>query len=406
MQIMLWSKEYEALAPERFLLGRNEVPTRYKGAVATQLRLSKQLAVKLPIWADAAVYIPEGINLEQASSQTTALHKRYYIRPDEVLLDMTGGLGVDFWAMASYARRGVYVEQSSSLIEAACYNLAKLLLNNSITMLQADSTSALTEIIREHSPSLIYIDPARREGILGQKRVYAIEDCSPNLYDVVEEVRRVCTCGSIRILAKLSPMLDIKHTIDSLPSIMSIEIVAVKGEVKELLLLIEPCISPQSPLQVPIRAVDLDTHEERSRFEGTYEEEQRTNSTLADEPERYIYEPNGAVMKSGLFRSIGKRYHLKKLHQHTHLYTSCELVESFPGRAFELEQVVPFTSSNVKKLSRQVPRCMLSVRNFPMDAEALRRKLGVKDGGDLMLIGTTLADESRVLLLCRPLNLY
>lgn len=406
MQIMLWSKEYETLAPERFLLGRNEVPTEYRGAVATQLRFAKSLAIKLPLWREAGAYLPEGINLEQASSQMTALHKRQYVREGEVLLDMTGGLGVDFWAMASQAHRGVYVEQSASLISVARYNLAKLLPDRHISLIQADSTSVLESLIREHKPSLIYIDPARREDVVGTKRVYAIEDCSPNLYSVVQEVRRVCPEGSSRILAKLSPMLDIKHTLDSLNCVTSVEVVAVKGEVKELLLLVDPSKTAVPPLQVPIIATDLDAEGVRSRFEGTYEEEQRAQSAFAHEPLRYLYEPNGAAMKSGLFRCIGQRCHLQKLHQHSHLYTSVDWVESFPGRAFELQEVVPFSSSNVKKLAKQVARCMLSVRNFPMGAEALRAKLGVKDGGELMIIGTTLADESRVLLICRPLNLH
>ncbi|MDO4692875.1 MAG: hypothetical protein Q4A64_08390 [Porphyromonadaceae bacterium] len=401
-QICQWSVEYAGTSANRLLLGSNAIPAAYRPAVATQIKLQQLLRGKLPSLNELGIYIPEGINLEQASGEVSACYKQQFVHPKDILLDMTGGLGIDFWAMAQMVDRAVYVEQSETLYSASAYNLPRLLPNRPISLLHGDSMQMLEELLSQHHPSIIYIDPARREDIMGSKRVYAIEDCTPNLYELIERLKRLSQPP--RLLVKISPMLDIKHTLEHIPYVRQIEIVAVKSQAKELLLMIDLSL-PQFPQdEITIKATDLDVSGQATSFSGTYAEEQASPLLLSPAPLAYIYEPNAALMKSGLYHSLSKRLGTGQLHQHTHLYTSNELLPDFPGRKFHLLEVIPFRSATIKTLKKRIPTSMISCRNFPLKVDALRQKLGIKDGGETMLIGTTLQDGSTALLLCKIIS--
>ena len=101
-------------------------------------------------------------------------------------------------------------------------------------------------------------------------------------------------------------------------------------------------------------------------------------------------------MKSALFRTIAAQTCAALLHPDTHLFWSKEKPESFPGRVFKLEGIIPFDKRSLSALTKT--QTNLSVRNFPESAPALQKKLKLRDGGSRYLIATTLSDSKRVLL--------
>lgn len=401
-QIVGWSEQYATSSADRILLGANDIPQKYREAVAEQLKIKPYLAHKLPHWAKLGVYIPQSINLEQATSELCARYKERYISPEDTLIDMTGGLGVDFAALASVAECAIYVEEDIQTYRAAQYNLPLLLPHTlDYKLLCGCSLDLLPQMLRDYNPSIIYIDPARREGGLRGKRVYAIEDCTPNLYDVSVVLEK--GLSSPRLMAKLSPMLDIKHTLAHLSGVSSIDIISVKSEVKELLLHIEGGL--QIPIEVvPLRCIDLHPSRGEILWSGTLGEEERSDCLLATMPGKYLYEPNGAVMKSGLYKLLGNRFSIEKLSQHTHLYTSARLVEGFPGKVYEVLEQIPFRSSVIKRLHKALPKAMIATRNFPLSTEALRHKLSIADGGDTTLWGVSIGSGTPLLLRCLLLS--
>lgn len=394
--------------PDRIVLGSyREIALEDRTHVATQVRLGAQLRRKLPRWASLGAFVPSPLTLEQCSSQATAeLKARLFVHSTDTILDLTGGLGVDFVALASVAQRGIYVEQSAALVQAAEYNLPRLLPPHTpYSIVAGSSVDSLTELLSTHRPSLLYVDPARREGLDTHRRVYAIEDCTPDLKVILATLLdlRTETGYAPRLVVKLSPMLDLKHSLRSYPSIRGVYIVALRGEVKELLLAFDLAMDTDLPEdEIPIHAIDLSSEGHEHRFTSTYAEEQVATS-YAPQPSRYIYEPNAAIMKSGLFASLGLQLGLKALHQHSHLFTADTLLADFPGRTFECLEVIPFSSSIAKGLRKRLERAEISCRNFPLRPDALRTKLRIASGGDTTLMGTTLLDGAPVLLrLVRP----
>lgn len=393
-EILRYAEKYRDVDPDRILLGKNDVPSELKKAVALQLELKEKVRQKLPEWADCKAYIPTKLSLEQSSSSVVARYKQRFVRPGDIIMDLTGGLGVDstYLNMASGCR-GIYCEMQEELAESAVYNFA-LLLDHPPKVICGDSISYIPDAL-VRGVSFFYVDPARRAGTGGGKeydRKYAIEDCSPNLLELIPMMPQD---GSVRVLCKLSPMLDIAHTLESVGCISQIHIVQHKGEVKELLALCRPGLE-SNPREVPITIADLSSD---TAFRLTLEEERNAVVDMADCFEDYLYLPGGGILKAGAYDSLAIRYGIKPLHPNTHIYTSSNLEKSFPGRILKIREVIPFHNKEIKQLKKRFDSANVFSRNFPLNTNQLKSKLRIKEAESPFLIGVTAFDRECFLVL-------
>jgi len=407
-KIINLTEKYKDLSADRIALSQHIGDTSdERRAVAIQASLRSKLKRKLPSWFEAQVYTPSQLNLEQASSESTALHKRRFVQKEDILLDLTGGMGVDFWALSSVAQRSIYTEQNEELVNATEYNLSKLCKERNIELIHADSMLLLEDLLAKYEPTLIYVDPARREGQKVDKRVYALEDCTPSLQELILRIRALQDKAMhTRILAKVSPMLDITHTLRTIDAIKGIHCIALRGEVKEILLEIYPNsnICEEERLQNTIlTAYNIDSQGNELSFSGTLQEEQTAQPNFTSSLGTFLYEPFGSLLKLGLYNLISERLSVSKLHPNSQLYTNTELIEDFPGRKFRILEIIPYESKIIKRLKLQVPRAQITCRNFPLSAEALRKKLKIEDSNEATIVATTLYDGSLVLILCEVL---
>ena len=404
-KIINLTEKYKDLSADRIALSLHIGDTSdERRAVAIQASLRSKLKRKLPSWFEAQAYIPSQLNLEQASSEPTALHKRRFVQKEDILLDLTGGMGVDFWALSSVAQRSIYTEQNEELANATEYNLGKLCEERNIELINADSMLLLEDLLTKYKPTLIYVDPARREGQKIDKRVYALEDCTPSLQELILRIRALQDKAMhTRILAKVSPMLDITHTLRTIDAIKGIHCIALRGEVKEILLEICPNsnICEEERLQnTMLTAYNIDSLGKELSFSGTLQEEQTAQPNFTSSLGTFLYEPFGSLLKLGLYNLISERLSVSKLHSNSQLYTNTELIENFPGRKFRILEIIPYESKIIKRLKSQVSRAQITCRNFPLSAEALRKKLKIEDSNEATIVATTLYDGSLVMILC------
>ena len=404
-KIINLTEKYKDLSADRIALSQHIGDTSdERRAVAIQASLRSKLKRKLPSWFEAQVYIPSQLNLEQASSEPTALHKRRFVQKEDILLDLTGGMGVDFWALSSVAQRSIYTEQNEELANATEYNLGKLCKERNIELIHADSMLLLEDLLTKYEPTLIYVDPARREDQKADKRVYALEDCTPSLQELILRIRTLQDKAIYtRILAKVSPMLDITHTLRTIDAIKGIHCIALRGEVKEILLEIYPNsnICEKERLQnTLLTAYNIDSQGNELIFSGTLLEEQTAQPSFTSSLGTFLYEPFGSLLKLGLYNLISERLSVNKLHPNSQLYTNTELIEDFPGRKFRILEIIPYESKIIKRIKSQVPRAQITCRNFPLSAEALRKKLKIEDSNEATIVATTLYDGSLVMILC------
>ena len=407
-KIINLTEKYKDLSADRIALSQHIGDTSdERRAVAIQASLRSKLKRKLPSWFEAQVYIPSQLNLEQASSEPTALHKRRFVQKEDILLDLTGGMGVDFWALSSAAQRSIYTEQNEELANATEYNLGKLCKERNIELIHADSMLLLEDLLTMYGPTLIYVDPARREGQKGDKRVYALEDCTPSLQELILRIRALQDKAMhTRILAKVSPMLDITHTLRTIDAIKGIHCIALRGEVKEILLDIYPNsnICEEERLQnTMLTAYNIDSLGKELSFSGSLQEEQTAQPNFTSSLGTFLYEPFGSLLKLGLYNLISERLSVSKLHPNSQLYTNTELIEDFPGRKFRILEIIPYESKIIKRIKSQVPRAQITCRNFSLSAEALRKKLKIEDSNEATIVAPTLYDGSLVMILCEVL---
>ncbi len=348
-----------------------------------QIAARQILTDKVPSWARCPeVEFPPHLSVEQCSSEAAARYKSGLLSGHS-LVDLTGGLGVDCHFLSQRFAQTDYVEREPHLAALAAQNFS--VLGDKIAVHQADCEAFLPTM---PPVDAIYLDPARRD-VAGRKTV-ALADCTPNVADLQELLLEKAQ----QVLVKLSPMLDIALLVRELRCVKAVHIVATGNECKEVLALLERDFMGEPT----IFAVNLPDNEV---FAFRLSDEKQAACLWADRLQRYLYEPNAALLKAGAFRSVAVRYNLRKLHINSHLYTSDELLPNFPGRQFEVVGAASFDKKIGKTLLADVAKANLTVRNFPLSVADLRKKLHIAEGGDIYLFATTLADGQRVIVRCR-----
>ncbi len=339
---------------------------------------------KIPSWAivDTIIYPPH-LSMEQCSSETTAKYKAKIAGKGRKIVDLTAGFGVDMAFMSAHFSEAVHVEQQAQLCAISSANYASLGLHH-IDVVCSDGIEYLHQM--EHA-DLIYIDPARRDE--NGKRTYGIADCTPNILDILDEMLQKAN----RVMVKLSPMLDWQKAVSDIGHVSEVHILSVKNECKELLLVIE---KEKNPLKVfCINDNQVFCYKTTDIINNIYRQ--------ASLP-RYLYEPNSSIMKAGCFQLIEQRFGINQLDPNSHLYISNEKTHDFPGRGFVIERICTMNKRDIKANLEGLTKANISVRNFPLSVNEIRKKLKLKDGGDVYIFATTHKEKGHLLLVCRKIS--
>ena len=382
---------------------------------------------KLPQWASCeGIIYPPHISMEQCSSQFTAQYKSEITQtllasaatvrarvsdsaesdmqtaknvfqlsdsPESdtlvakrAMVDLTGGFGVDFSYLARGFSQATYVERQRHLCDLAEHNMAALGLDQARIVCD-DSVEYLDNM---DPVDLIYIDPARRDE--HGARTYAIEDCTPN----VLELRDLLLAKSQYTLVKLSPMLDWRKVVaDFDGTVREVHIVATGNECKELLLVLGQQVheEPSAP-----RVFCVNDNQRIDYDSAAYTQGLRIGGKPLPEAKNYLYEPNASIMKAGCFDLVEERFGVTQIGPSSHLFVSEQQIADFPGRGFAIEAVGSMNKKDIKRLLNGAKQANIAVRNFPLTAPQLRKKLKLADGGTVYLFGTTMQGGDHVLL--------
>jgi len=349
--------------------------------IVTQIEAKKKCKTKLPTWFNTKnIYFPNKLNIEQTSSEITANYKANLVGGNS-LIDITGGFGVDAFAFSKKIKEVIHCEINDTLSKIVRYNYQQLAIQN-IKTIASDGIDYLKNTSQNFD--WIYVDPSRRNNEKG--KVFLLKDCLPNVPEHLDFLFE----KSNNILIKNSPILDIKSAIKELKFIKEIHVISLQNEVKELLFLLEK--GEQKEIQ--IKTINL---QKNSTQTFSFNLTKTVNATFSL-PKKYLYEPNAAILKSGGFNEVSEHFKIDKLHQHSHLYTFDDLID-FPGRRFEIKHIIPFDKKQLKKL---VPtqKANITTRNFPQTVAQIRKKTGIKDGGNQYLFFTTDIHNKHIVLIC------
>ena len=351
----------------------------------TQIAGRQYAGNKITSWSqsDAIVY-PQHLSLEQCSSEQTACYKAGLLSGSS-FVDLTGGFGVDFAFIAKQFQEAIYVEKQQALCEIAAVNFKALGLT-SVKIIHSDAV----EFLEKMSPvDAIFIDPGRRSD--SGKKVFRMEDAEPDLLKIQDLLLEKAT----NVLIKLSPMLDISLALKQLKNVVEVHVVSLENECKELLFLLKRDCTVAEPL---ITCVNLTKKNRQPGVSFLLSQERARQISYTSEVERYIYEPNTSLLKAGFYKGLTDLYPIRKFHPDSHLYTSDQLISDFPGRIFRTEACTTFNKQELKDFLSGMDRANLAVRNFPVSVAGLRKQLKIKEGGDIYIFATTLANGRRTLV--------
>ena len=373
---------------------------------------------KLPKWAACdGVIFPPHLSMEQCSSEPTAQYKlnlamewttlnselstqncrrqqfktqNSKFKTSTRMTDLTGGFGVDFSFTSCAFAVATYVERNEQLCRIVEHNLPLLGLNNA-TVVCADAVEYLSTV---EPQTMLFLDPARRDEH-GAKTVM-LADCTP---DVVQLLPQLLEKSRFTML-KLSPMLDWHKAVDDLQgAVREVHIVSVGGECKELLLVLSTVVESE----LKVYCADLSTASDTSSlFVYTPGSSAPVaNSKLKTQNSKFVHEPNASIMKAGCFDELAAAYGVSPVSRNSHLFLSDEPIEGFPGRSFVVERVTTMNKGELRKALVGIEKANIATRNFPLTVAELRKRLKIKDGGDVYIFATTTAEGEHLLLISR-----
>lgn len=393
--------------PEIALL-LSKQPDLDKYFIINQINGIQKAKNKLPeFYANPNILYPATISIEQCSSEQTAKYKSSLLRhsgldPESHIIDLTGGFGIDSYYFSKFFKEVTYLEPNPELFDVVKQNFATLNIPN-ITLINSTCEDFLKTNTQKFD--VAYIDPSRRNE---NQKVFMLADCIPNITELQHDIFKIAP----KILVKTSPILDVKQSIKELKTVSEVWVVSVNNECKEVLYLLEnkPTSNPKintinlgNPLSRGEDFVHLpqaDDYKIRGvlqEFNFDFKTEENTSVNYS-EPLNYLYEPNTSILKAGAFKSVCKQFNVKKIAPNTHLYTSENVIENFPGRTFKIEHLLPYQPKAFKKLG--LKKANVSCRNFKDNVEQVKKKLNLKDGGDSYVFAATNSGEKPILILC------
>ena len=381
---------------------------------------------KLPTWAacDGIVYPPH-LSMEQCSSEPTAQYKLNLamewarrvesseLRVESLeggvdnsseqpatlnsqlstlnshassMTDLTGGFGVDFSFTSCAFASATYVERNAQLCHMVEHNLPLLGIDNA-KVVCADAVDYLSTL---DTQTMIFLDPARRDQH-GAKTVM-LADCTP---DVVQLLPQLLKKSRFTML-KLSPMLDWHKAVEDLHgTVREVHIVSVGGECKELLLV----LSEEMESELKVFCADLEAGGTSLFAYAPSSSSPAPNSKLKTQNSKFLYEPNASIMKAGCFDELAAAYGVSPVSRNSHLFLSAEPVDGFPGRSFSIERVTTLNKRELRQALAGIEKANIATRNFPLSVAELRKRLKLKDGGDVYIFATTTAEDEHLLLI-------
>lgn len=370
----------------KLALQKNPFPEVEWISILNQIEAKTKAKEKLPTWFSTEnIIYPSKISVEQTSSEKTAAYKASLIS-GKTLIDLTGGFGVDDYYFSKKFETIAHCEINEDLSAIVKHNFEQLQVENAVFYAD-DSENVLNNLNQKWD--LIYIDPSRRNDAKG--KVFMLKDCLPNVPESLDFYFK----KSDAVLIKTAPLLDISAGLSELKFVKNIHIIALENEVKELLFEIHNHYQGE----ITIKTANI-LKDKTETFDFVLGDQ--LDLPFYHLPQKYLYEPNSAIMKSGGFDEVSTSFNINKLHKHSHLYTSDELID-FPGRAFEVEKAISYGKNDMKaELLNQ--QANITTRNFPDTVENIRKKWKIKNGGNLYCFFTTDKNDNKIVLICRKIT--
>ncbi|GAB7003007.1 class I SAM-dependent methyltransferase [Nocardioides sp. AN3] len=364
---------------------RREAPgaePAYVAAALTQAQLRAKAVAKFGPDAERMYFTPDG--LEQATRRAVAEHRaaRLAAYGTRTLIDLGCGIGGDLIAASRAGLIVAGVDLDPERVAVAEGNLAALGLAGAVQV--ADATTV------DHAAfEVAFADPARR-GARGR----ALRGWDTDAEGWTPPWSFVQTLLTREACVKVAP--GIPHEL--VPDGVEAEWVSDHGDVKE----------------AALWAGGLATVRRRATVIGdgglaTLTDEDAPAADAAPSMERavgrFLYEPDGAVIRAGLVTAVAAGVGGGLLDEHIAYVTSDEAFRTPFASGYEVVEELPYRERALRAALRErgVGRLTIKKRGVAVVPEQLRRALSLQGPNEATIVMTRVAGEGACLLV-RPLR--
>lgn len=345
----------------KFCLKKSPFQEVSSSEMAQQIAGRRIAEKKFPGLYPFPLLYPPKLNLEQTSSEATARYKTSLVQGKK-FCDLTCGFGIDSYFISENFEEIYLIEKDEDLLKMVRHNWD--IFGKNANFINEDLQNFLAET--EKPFDLIYLDPARRDA--SRKKVFLLEDLSPNIL----EIQRQLFERAQKVMIKLSPLIDLHYLQSAVPNITGIHALAVRNEVKEILIILEPSATSDPE----IFAINLESDDPSFRLPFS---QRNCSEPEYSVPQEFLFIPNVSILKARLINHLALKFGLKKLHPNTQLLTGNCYLPDFPGRVMKVEKI---SASDIKTQTK----ANIISKNYPLTAEEIRRKYRIKDGSENYLI--------------------
>ncbi|MFJ8188434.1 methyltransferase domain-containing protein [Streptomyces sp. NPDC096094] len=349
---------------------RRAHPAELVSAALGQARLRQRAVAKFGA-EDAGRMFFTSNGVEQSTRAGVAAYRAERLKGLGVtsVADLCCGIGGDAVALARAGIRVLAVDRDPATAAAARANAGALGLGELIEVREADVTEVDTG-----GYDAVFVDPARRGG---RGRIFDPEAYSPPLSWAVEAARTAPRAAAL----KVAP--GIPH--EAVPDDAEAEWISDGGDVKEAVLWFGGAPGAVRATLLPGPRTLLGT--------GLPDPEVRT-------PGRYLYEPDGAVIRAHLVAEVAERVGGGLLDATIAYVTADELAPTPYATAYEITDRMPF---NVKKLKallreREVGTLTVKKRGSAVEPEELRKKVKPQGPNSATVFMTRVAGAPTMLI--------
>lgn len=350
-----------------------------KRFLINQISKRQKIKSKLPSYYNNFDFIfpTSSKSIEQCSSEISALTKSNFFQ-GENFIDLTGGLGIDFYYFSKNFTNSTYNELDEELFELAKQNYNYQ--NNSFYNEKAETLiSKLNSYF-----DLIYIDPDRRDN--SNKKLFKLEELKPNILEILPKLKYK------NLLIKLSPMFEINE-FSNLFENYNVWIVSINNEVKELLLHLSGEISGNK-----IKIISIS---DNNVAEYNYQNVQ-TKSPYSNEEFNYLFEPDPAIIKAHLLDTIAIDNNLFKINSNTQYLFSNEITANLPGNFYKIAMKLSYNKVDFKK--NGIDSGIIKIRNFDDSLLKIKAKLKIFESNNKYLFFTKDYKNKNVCFVCEKLQ--
>jgi SAM-dependent methyltransferase len=352
---------------------RRHLTVDQAAAVLEQARLRVRAT---PRFDRAARMLFTQTGLEQTTHPIVAAHRARRFQGRSLVADLGCGLGSDTVALAQAAEQVLALDQDPVRLMFARHNVDAYRLSDQVAFVEADVLALPFNL----TAFTHFCDPGRRT-VAGQ-RIFRPQDYEPPLSLLWE---RLAPARGLAI--KVAPGIPYER----ISWVDEVEIVSLNGQVKEATLWCRDLATPKTNRRatlLPSGVTVTDVH-------------------AADECPvrpvgRYLYEPDGAVIRAGLVQQVGTTLGLWRLDDRIAYLSGDTPIASPFVHGFEVEEILPFGLKSLRRRLRELGVGVLEIkkRGVALDPDAFRRRLKLRGAGSKTLIITRVGDKP-VALLCQ-----